>query len=708
MRVGPRNLPCPAHARAGPYLYLIIFILLWLAPGVTFAINNLSLTLGRIEFNNLTAEDVALVADIGNGDSVALIVTAAKVTLSASLVVEQFEIRCEAGQLTTTLLSCAEGTYNALHQQYGNLSGRVSLDYRLDGSTARITFPEIAIGTGKIAGSLAYTAGGWTVDFQASNLGLTSLHKIADVFAIWPADYADESGAVDVDISIAGSPAGLQRMQGTIRANAVGFYGAHAAETLSGEVNFDMRAVDGWQTNINGKLDSGSLFVDSGINVGNIRPGLAFEITEQPLSFVIDMNLDRIRQRVAVRQLDIDHPGVMLAHVQGDADWREKFTILSAEVGLSVQHAGEFYTTYLQPFLLDTKFNALETTGSFETSARMDTTGFTRLDLQFTDIHAYDKNDRFNIAGLNGTFRVTDATAPVESGLTWDGAGLYRLTLGAGKLALESSQQMVNIVSWEDVPVLDGELQINSLGIINPGEADMTIKLDGALTSVSMADFTGAMGWPIMSGELTAAIEGLSFNRGKLVVDGQINLGLFDGNVYVRNLRIENLFGLIPTLYADIDIDMLDLELLTNRFTFGQIQGHLSGKVHKLELQGWEPVYFEAELATPEDDPTRHRISAKAVDNLGTIGGGAGGGLSSGFLRVFKNYSYRRIGLSCRLYNGSCEMGGVETTPEGFIIVSRGGLLPPWIEVRGTGHSIAWKTLVEGLKSITTNQPEIN
>ncbi len=708
MRIGSRNLPSPAHAQAGQFLFLIIVVLIWLTPIVTFAVNNLSLTLGRIEFHNITAEDVSIVADISNGDSVALIVTAAKVSLSASLVVEQFEIRCEAGRLTTTMMSCGEGTYHALHQQFGNLSGRVTMNYQLDGSTGQITFPEITIGTGKITGSLAFAAGDWTVDFQASDLGLPSLHKFADAFALWPADYSNESGAVDVDIRIAGNPAGLQNVEGIIHTHTISFIGPNAAENLSGEVSFDMKAVEGWHIKLDGKLESGSLFIDSGINVGNIRPGLAFEITEQPLSFAIDMDLDRIRQQVEMHQLDIDHPGVMIAHIQGEADWKEKFTIHSAEVGLSVHHAGEFYTTYLQPFLLDTKFNSLETTGSFETTARMNTTGFTRLDLQFTDIVTRDKNGRFNITGLNGTFRVTDATAPVESSLVWDGAGLYRLTLGAGKLALESSEQTVSIVSWEDLPVLDGQLQINSLSIINPGEADMTITLDGALTSVSMADFTGAMGWPIMSGDLTAAIEGLSFNRGMLVVDGQINLGLFDGNVYVRNLRIDNLFGLVPTLYADIDIHMLDLELLTNRFTFGQIQGHLSGKVHKLELQAWEPVYFEAELATPDDDPTRHRISQKAVDNLGYIGGGAGGSLSSGFLRVFKNYSYGRMGLSCRLYNGSCQMGGVDATSEGFTIVSRGGLIPPWIEVKGTGHSIEWKTLVEGLKSITTNRPEIN
>jgi hypothetical protein len=124
-------------------------------------------------------------------------------------------------------------------------------------------------------------------------------------------------------------------------------------------------------------------------------------------------------------------------------------------------------------------------------------------------------------------------------------------------------------------------------------------------------------------------------------------------------------------------------------------------------LQAWRPVYFEAELATPEDDRTRHRISQRAVDNLGFIGGGATAALSSGLLRYFKEYSYGRLGVSCRLYNGACELGGVEKTDDGFLLLTRGGVLPPWIEVRGTGRSIDWYDLVEGMKRIANEPPEI-
>jgi len=706
MSSGHRNNPCQSRIQTRLYCYIIIFVLLWLSCRFAYAISDLSLTLGRIEFQNIVAADVVITVDFHTGDTVAFTLSSSMISLAGNNIIENLMLDCDEGRLSGILLSCTEGTYSAQHRQSGNISGRMSIQFRLDGNAGHITLPNINVGTGTIAGSLDFNAGNWTADLQVENLELSSLRTISGMLDLWPMNYSGESGAFDINIKAEGNRDGLQSLEGTLHTHMLSFYGDNAAEELSAELSLALVTTDGWRARVEGSVDSGAVFIDSGINAGNIRPGIALEITEQPLRFAFDLNIDRPQKQIQIYQLQLDHPGIMTTQLTAIADWQEGFSIHNAELDLTVQEAGEFYSTYLQPFLLNTQFNNLVMTGAFTADAHINITGLAHLDLQFFDLVAYDKNGRFNISGLDGAFRITDATTPVESTLTWASAGLYRLMFGAGKLVLESSEQSINIVSWDDVPVLDGQLQIDSFSIINPGRADMTVKLDGALTPVSMVGFTGSMGWPIMSGELTASIDGLTYSQGRLVVGGVINLGLFDGNVNIRNLYIENLFGLVPALYADIDIDLLDLELLTNRFTFGQIQGRLSGKVHNLELQAWEPVYFEAELATPKDDPSRHRISQKAVENLGYLGGGSGGALSGGFLQIFKNYSYGRMGISCRLFNGLCEMGGVDSTADGFIIVSRGGLLPPWIEVKGTGHSISWVTLIEGLKTITTNQPE--
>jgi len=682
----------------------IIFICSVLQP--LAAIDRIGFDIDRLEYNRLVAEDVAVDWIGGAGEDFTLRISAARLSLPAAGGFEQVAIDCKSGSLTATVLHCREGLFRVSHKDHGKIQGNIDMDYHLDGSKGEIRLSAIAAGEGDISGSVIFDPGGWHGTLQGNRLGLSWLRQTLEPYGFWPADYSDESGSVAINVAVHGSRSDLHRLEGVLHTQDVGFYGINAAEEFTGTVNFDIDARDGWRIKADGNLESGAVFVEPGITVGNIRPGIALELSEHPLWFSIDTKFDDSLQKVAIRKLDIDHAGIMTANVQADVVPGETITIPGAAISLSALDSGKFYTTWLQPFLLETLFNALETAGTFKAGAGVKDNELMDLELVFDDFHAYDGNGRFHIAGLEGSLVVNEESAPVSSVLSWNGAGVYRLDTGAAKLELVSGNREVKVVSWEDVPVLGGELRINTLNISDFAREDMAIRLDGELTPIAMADFTRAMGWPIMSGELTGTIEGLTYKHGKLEVNGQINVGLFDGNIVVRNLSIEDLFGLVPVLRADIDIRSLDLELLTNRFSFGYIQGRLGGKVHKLELQAWRPVYFEAELMTPAEDNSRHRISQQAVDNLGYLGGGAINALSKGFLRFFQEYSYGRLGISCRLFNGVCELGGVKETGNGFVIVSRGGLFPPWIEVIGTGHSIAWPVLVEGLKTIATKSPE--
>ena len=57
--------------------------------------------------------------------------------------------------------------------------------------------------------------------------------------------------------------------------------------------------------------------------------------------------------------------------------------------------------------------------------------------------------------------------------------------------------------------------------------------------------------------------------------------------------------------------------------------------------------------------------------------------------------------------NGVCHLRGVAGTPEGgFKLLTRGGLLPPWIEIRGAGDQIAWQTLLDGVAQIAQGDVE--
>ena len=72
----------------------------------------------------------------------------------------------------------------------------------------------------------------------------------------------------------------------------------------------------------------------------------------------------------------------------------------------------------------------------------------------------------------------------------------------------------------------------------------------------------------------------------------------FDGTILLKNLQLDDIFGPLPVLQADVELKALDLETLTSTFSFGKITGRLAGQVNRLRLEKWQPVAFDAWFAT--------------------------------------------------------------------------------------------------------------
>jgi hypothetical protein len=175
---------------------------------------------------------------------------------------------------------------------------------------------------------------------------------------------------------------------------------------------------------------------------------------------------------------------------------------------------------------------------------------------------------------------------------------------------------------------------------------------------------------------------------------------VFDGYITLDNLKLEQPFSVVPRLQVDARVNNIDLKSLTRAFSFGEIDGRLDGRIDGLDMEAWSPVAFDARFATPADDTSRHRISQKAVDNISSIGGGGvSGALSRSVLRFFKNFPYDKLGISCRLKNGICEMGGVAPATNGYYIV-KSRFLPPRLDVIGYADRVNWRTLVSQLVAV--------
>ncbi len=306
-------------------------------------------------------------------------------------------------------------------------------------------------------------------------------------------------------------------------------------------------------------------------------------------------------------------------------------------------------------------------------------------------------------------WREEEADVPAVSRLTWDSGTAYKIIVGGGAVSLQLGNDDVELLSPLRLPMLGGALLINEFALNNFGSDGETGRLDAKLEPVQLGQLSGAFGWPPFSGQLSGRLPLLQLAEDTITVGGTLSARAFDGSIEVSSLRIEQPFGRVPRMQANLAIRDLDLERVTEAFSFGLIQGRLSGDVAGLTLQNWRPVAMDMRFYTPADDKSQHRISQRAVENLASVGGGgAAAVLSTGFLKFFDVFAYDKIGLRCVLKDDVCTMSGVgpaKSGPRGngyYLVKGRG---VPRIDVVGFRDTVSWPRLVKQLGAITRGGP---
>lgn len=366
------------------------------------------------------------------------------------------------------------------------------------------------------------------------------------------------------------------------------------------------------------------------------------------------------------------------------------------------------YQRYVEPMAAAWTLNGLEMTGRVLWNGEWASGALVSGDLEVNDLSVVDiQRGRFAITGLDARLRPGDHT--FDSSLGWRGLLFGRINLGAGEAALESEPGAIALQEPLMLEVLGGRVELRTLKVILPGgRADGTgepdVLLRARINELDMGQLTAAFGWPAFSGKLSGEIPGVSLDDGVLGVDGEIRIDVFGGRIAVQNLSMERAFGVLPGLAADLNIVDLDLEQLTQTFSFGRIAGRLDGHVSDLRMLDWKPVAFDAWLGTPEGQAGSKDISRQAVNRLTTIGGGAATtALTGPLMRMFSNFSYRRLGLGCHLQNNICQLRGLSEDASSVLILEGAGV--PKITIRAFNRNIDWPQMVTNLLNVSTDNP---
>jgi hypothetical protein len=671
------------------------------------AAGRVSFTAGQFEFQGLRIEGLGV--DFAPGGALSL--RAARVRgLEATGPLSGFALDCGLLRVEGDELRCERGRLAGALGTLGDQDTRFSARRHADGRLA-LSFDRFAVAGGR--GRLAVGIEGrrWQADASLAGLDLARLAEIARPWVALPGGFS-VSGRAAGDFRAAGAGDVLATARAEASVETLDF--SDAAGTLAGEKLAGTLTLDAVAEGANRLATRGRLVLGAGQAYSD---PVFLDFGAQRAALDFDGTLDTEAARFLARSFALDHAGVMQASGSATVDFAGETLLPSARVQVASLALAQALPAYAQPFLLDTAFRDVTGGGTIRGDIEIDAGLPTRASLELDGVSVASETAAVALAGIRGRLNWFDDAsrtrlagtiddALFESRIEWDSGRIWGLELGAAALPFAAAGRHFRLLEPAMVPVFDGGLAIETLRVRHAGTDDMYVRFDAAIRPIDVALISRAFGWPEFQGTLSGSIPGLQLRQGVVTLDGALEARVFDGRIAVRELRLSEPLGKYPRLFANIGIENLDLELVTRTFEFGTITGRLSGYISDLETFDWMPEAFDAFLYTPPGDRSKRRISQRAVTNLSSIGGGSGGGvaaaLQGGFLRFFDDFRYDRLGLSCRLANDVCLMGGVLPAPGGYYIVKGAGL--PRINVIGSQTRVAWTTLVRQLGAVMESE----
>lgn len=407
--------------------------------------------------------------------------------------------------------------------------------------------------------------------------------------------------------------------------------------------------------------------------------------------------LNLASRQLELEQLSLEQPGIV--QLQGRLQTRldQPLPQLQAELQAGIENLAPLGELYLKPLLAGSRIDNLVLAGNADVRLRI--AGGQPQDLRLVLQQGEMTLPKLGLGfdGLQGSLHWSPAGSEAST-LAWQRAQVGRLEIGGTALRFIARDLDFRLLEPLRIGILDGALQVHRLALRDLGRPGMAAVFEAEVEPIDLAQLCRVFGWPEFGGQLSGRLPGLRFEDDLLSLDGALSARAFDGEIHIGSLRVIQPFGVLPRVAADIRLRNLDLERVTRAFSFGRITGRLDGDVTGLRLLGWKPVAMNARIATPPGDRSRHRISQRAIDSISAAGGGPTGVLQRSALRLFDDFAYDRIGWSCKLDNGVCEMDGIEPARNGGYVLVKGRLLPR-IDVVGYSRRVGWDTFLSQLQA---------
>jgi hypothetical protein len=606
------------------------------------------------------------------------------------------ELWCHDVVLRGGQFQCQQGELSFKQQDIGQQTVQFKMDADTDNEAYQITISNLSLASSRIKIDLVLAQQHWHLKATSSKSSIKQLRKFILPYLSRPqkqvlADWKlAGNGLFTLDVKGKGEHVKVATLD--LRADQLEVSdeaGQYVTEGLEAALSLVLKQQESawyWQAELSfeqGQAYADPIFMDLADTALNLQgkgiwqpQGSLFEVTAATFKQqgVLEATFNLLMSKNDIEHLNLDIKPTSLAPL---------------------------YQHWLQPFTVGTAVDNVSLSGDVNLRYQQKAQDY-QLQLGLDNVSVDDTMARFEFKGLTGNLAWTNQDVALPVNLQWQSGTLYAIPIGRTELTAQTQSEGLRLLAPWQIPILDGELKIKELALQSPSGQSTEWNFEGLLTPISMTVLSQKLGWPTLHGKLSGVIPKVTYKKQQIEVDGALMVKLFEGTTIIHGLHLTEPLGAIPQLYGNIDLIGFDLETMTEAFDFGEITGKLEGKVQNLRLANWQPVAFDAYIRTPKNDKTRHRISQQAINSLSELGGGASGLLSRSALRFFDDFSYQRLGLSCRLINEVCEMTGVEEAEQGYYIVKGGGL-PPRINVKGYTRRVDWPVLVDRLKAVSSS-----
>ncbi len=672
---------------------ILIIAFLFIRPA--HALENVSLDVGSLAGEQWQLEGISIaLTDLGKSPQ-KLTLTIARLSLpkpfdDLSLV----NIRCTAFTWKNKELLCQQGTATMRSKRWRSPTAYFSFQVTEEYSSFKLSELHLAGGTIAIEGEVRGER--WQLRVNAKAVDGPSLQQLLpqELFTL-------QAGKIDLKLAASGRHAQLKDFNLTTGLNGLSGQtqdGRLAAEALILAATLNAKNNNGmWQWQMHVEFNDGALYAEP----------LYLEAAGKNSVLAAQGYWDPSNQRIDIDSARYRHSNVGALSGNATIQYKDGISLDKARLSLSSDNLQDFSAIYLKPFFEQTALQGITLAGHLTADFSINQQVLTALTASFQYLDVNDAAGRIDVQGGAGRLNWSnDQRFNQTSDIAWQQLRVRALPVGPSRLSFLSAAGNITLLKKTQLPFLDGAMTINQFSFQAKKQQEPEVSFEGNLNNVSLEQLSKALNWVPLSGTVSGQIPRVQYSNKTLSLGGELIVKVFGGEIKVSNLASSGLFTDFPKLYADLEIDNLDLDQLTSKFEFGGITGKLSGYVRQLSMENWQPVSFFAWLGTPDDDDSRHRISQKAVKNIANIGGGSAADiLSQSFLSFFETFGYGKLGLGCYLHDGVCQLMGVETTESGYAIITPGGL--PRINVIGYNPRVDWNVLIERLKRITTSDEVI-